>query len=275
MATKPQIPRTEPIGPDGKLGREWGRWFFEIFVYLDNLSNEVSSIFGRTGVVVAAASDYDASQVDNDSGVSGAFVDDALDTLAAADAAALLPKAGGEMSGNITMSSTETVDGRDLSVDGAKLDKMFDPSTNAGTAGTNVTATEYGDAHNHVTVLTLGAVALTPNIPADTEGAGAVIYTFPAGVYVVTATHMDITSGSFGSNTNAADLGIGSLISSGDIATLTTAAMEDYVTGQTVANVSSFVKEKSTIMTAGAPLLFEAGGSHVVNVNVAGIWTPQ
>ncbi len=33
-----------------------------------------------------------------------------------------LPKAGGEMTGNITMSGTETVDGRDLSVDGAKLD---------------------------------------------------------------------------------------------------------------------------------------------------------
>jgi hypothetical protein len=33
-----------------------------------------------------------------------------------------LPKAGGEMTGNITFSGTETVDGRDLSVDGAKLD---------------------------------------------------------------------------------------------------------------------------------------------------------
>jgi len=44
----------------------------------------VSSVFTRVGAVVAAASDYDASQVDNDSGVAGAFVDDALDTLAAA-----------------------------------------------------------------------------------------------------------------------------------------------------------------------------------------------
>tara|TARA_B100001057_G_scaffold16170_1_gene15234 strand:- start:50 stop:1474 length:1425 start_codon:yes stop_codon:yes gene_type:complete len=37
-----------------------------------------------------------------------------------ADAA--LPKAGGQMTGNITMSGSETVDGRDLSVDGTKLD---------------------------------------------------------------------------------------------------------------------------------------------------------
>ena len=41
----------------------------------------VSSIFTRTGDVVAVASDYDASQVDNDSGVTGAFVSDALNTL--------------------------------------------------------------------------------------------------------------------------------------------------------------------------------------------------
>jgi hypothetical protein len=41
----------------------------------------VSSVFGRSGAVVAAASDYDASQVDNDSGVTGTFVSNALDTL--------------------------------------------------------------------------------------------------------------------------------------------------------------------------------------------------
>ncbi len=42
----------------------------------------VVSVFGRTGAVTAAASDYDASQVDNDSGVSGTTVKDALDALA-------------------------------------------------------------------------------------------------------------------------------------------------------------------------------------------------
>lgn len=44
----------------------------------------VASVFTRVGAVVALASDYDASQVDNDSSVPGAFVDDALDTLAGA-----------------------------------------------------------------------------------------------------------------------------------------------------------------------------------------------
>lgn len=145
-------------------------------------------------------------------------------------------------------------------------------TANVGTAGANVTAFEYGDGYNHVTVLTLAAVELTPTIPADAEGAGAIIYTFPAGVYAGHMIHADITSGVMDSATNAADAGFGSLIASGDIATLTTAAMEDWMTGQTVADVSSFVFEKSTIMTAGVPLIFEAAGSHVLHANVAGTW---
>ncbi|NJL03119.1 MAG: hypothetical protein HC910_22060 [Spirulinaceae cyanobacterium SM2_1_0] len=51
----------------------------------------VSSFNSRTGAITPAASDYDASQVDNDSSVSGTFVSDALDalkTLADANASA-------------------------------------------------------------------------------------------------------------------------------------------------------------------------------------------
>ena len=43
--------------------------------------NTVDSVFGRVGAVIALASDYDASQIDNNSSVPGAFVDDALDYL--------------------------------------------------------------------------------------------------------------------------------------------------------------------------------------------------
>lgn len=145
-------------------------------------------------------------------------------------------------------------------------------STNVGTAGTGFTAVEYGDGYNHVTVLTATAAALTPTIPANAEGAGVIAYTFPAGVYVGHAAHLDITAVTADTATNAVDCGVGSLIASGDIATLTTAAMEDWITGQTIADISSPALEKSTIMTAGAPLLFEDAGSHVVHINMAATW---
>lgn len=153
--------------------------------------------------------------------------------------------------------------------------KALRTNANVGTAGTSVTAVEYGDGYNHVTVLTVTAAALAPTtVPADAEGIGAVVYTFPAGVYVGTAIHADLTAftGTGLAATNAVDFGFGSLIASGDIATLTTAAMEDWLTGQTIADISSPATEKSTIMTGGAPLLFEAGDSHVLNLNMAGTW---
>ena len=41
----------------------------------------VTSVFGRTGVVIAVAGDYNSTQITNSSGVTGAFVTDALNTL--------------------------------------------------------------------------------------------------------------------------------------------------------------------------------------------------
>ncbi len=64
---------------------------------------------------------------------------DAADS-AQTTANAALPKAGGQISGNITCAGTETVDGRDLSVDGAKLDGIeasadVTDATNVNAAG--------------------------------------------------------------------------------------------------------------------------------------------
>ena len=51
-----------------------------------------------------------------------------------------LPKAGGQMTGNITMSGAQTVDGRDLSVDGSKLDGIEAGATADQTAAEILTA---------------------------------------------------------------------------------------------------------------------------------------
>ena len=68
-----------------------------------------------------------------------------------------LPKAGGQMTGNITFSGTQTVDGRDLSVDGAKLDSIK-KRTFGNTTGINITTT------SPVTIFEGGIAA--PNVNA-------------------------------------------------------------------------------------------------------------
>lgn len=59
---------------------DWAYFDGTVWRKIDN-TDVVGSVFGRTGAVVAAASDYDASQIDNDSAVSGTYVSNALNTL--------------------------------------------------------------------------------------------------------------------------------------------------------------------------------------------------
>ena len=71
--------------------------------------------------------------------LAAALGDDANFSTTVTDSIATkLPLAGGQMTGNITFSGTQTVDGRDLSVDGAKLDLIEAQADVTDTA--NVTA---------------------------------------------------------------------------------------------------------------------------------------
>ena len=69
------------LNPTGQLSA--GEWMYAIYNDLSSPSSLVYSFAGRTGAVSPTLSDYDASQVDNDSGVTGATVKDALNTLQA------------------------------------------------------------------------------------------------------------------------------------------------------------------------------------------------
>lgn len=62
-------------------------------------SSDVNSVFGRTGVIVAADGDYSASLITNDSSVVGIHVSDALNTLSTSK----LSLSGGLMTGNLDM----------------------------------------------------------------------------------------------------------------------------------------------------------------------------
>ena len=75
-----------------------------------------------------------------------------------------LPLAGGEMTGNITFSSTQTVDGRDLSADGAKLDAI-------STFGASLV--DDADAAAARTTLGLGTAATTASTAYATSAQGS------------------------------------------------------------------------------------------------------
>ncbi|MEM7016101.1 MAG: hypothetical protein AAF512_02030 [Pseudomonadota bacterium] len=69
-------------------GANYRMLFSVLLTYISNaISIPVSTVFGRTGAVTAQNSDYDASQIDNDSSVSGSMVSDALNTLDSSKAA--------------------------------------------------------------------------------------------------------------------------------------------------------------------------------------------
>jgi len=114
-------------------------------------ANTTISTFGASLIDDAAASNARTTL-----GLGSAATTASGDYATAAQGAtadAALPKAGGTMSGNITMAGSQTVDGRDLSVDGAKLDGI----------ATGATAYADADAVNAVESVT-GTLALTGDV---------------------------------------------------------------------------------------------------------------
>jgi len=148
--------------------------------------------------------------------------------------------------------------------------------TPVGTLGTNVTAAHFGDGKNYITILTLTAASLGPPTAATNLAIGALIYTFPAGVHVHTATYMSIGLTVGGVTTDTPDVGIGSVIGSGVVTVLGgTATFEDYITGQTATNCSGTATVKTSVATAGALTgisINEVGGTKTVYLNAADGW---
>ena len=140
---------------------------------------------------------------------------------------------------------------------------------NIGSLPGTVTAVEWGDGFNHVTVLTVTAAVLVPDIPADAEEVGALIYTFPAGVHVVDAVHLDVTAIVTGNTGIAADIGCGSTLAAGDGTTLGAATDEDFLDGQTIAAIQTPAIEKSL---ASDGTVFESSDSKLFHINLAANW---
>lgn len=110
------------------------------------------------------------------------------------------------------------------------LQKVTDISyTNAGTAGTGVVATEYGDAYSHVTVLTISG--LSQAIAGANLGFGKKIYDFPLGAIKCKRALINITLQA-GTDTTVGEIGLGSVVATGSITGLGgTATFENIVDG--------------------------------------------
>jgi len=150
--------------------------------------------------------------------------------------------------------------------------QLVQRATNAGTAGTGVTAAEYGDGHHHKTVLTvstnLGAIA-----GGAALGVGHLVYTLPAGAVIVNAAYMSMALDEDDGNITAdtPDVGLGTTVASGANATLDAvgAAAENILTGQTAADCNGTATVKTV---ADQILVVETGGDHTVYFNVADTW---
>jgi hypothetical protein len=134
-----------------------------------------------------------------------------------------LAKAGGEMSGNITMAGSQTVDGRDLSTDGSKLDGIAASANNYVHPNHSGDVTSSADgaqtiAADAVTYAKMQNVSATDRILGrDSSGAGIVEEITPANLrtminvadnanaYVHPNHSGDVTSSADGAQTIAAD----------------------------------------------------------------------
>jgi len=143
---------------------------------------------------------------------------------------------------------------------------------NVGTAsGTYATAAEYGDNVYHKTVLTLSGA-----LPAIAGGAnlavGRLLYTFPAGdIRVHTAALKGVTIKQTQGNITAdtPDLGLGTVIASGAVATLDgTATFENILTGQTMNDCNGTAEN----FGVGSTLYIKAADAHTIYLNVADGW---
>jgi len=155
-------------------------------------------------------------------------------------------------------------------LDDADQTAKLQTAVNVGTAGTNVTAVEYGAGQEHVTKLTLASVGYTIGDTASLAD-GALIYTLPAGALVVRMASISVgvslTTGT--PTTDTPDVGLGTVIGTGAVATLDgTATFENILTGQTAADVAG----TATVKTVQTSLAIEAADAHTVHFNIADAW---
>ena len=156
----------------------------------DNSTKVATTAYVRSAV--AGVVDSAPAALDTLNELAAALGDDAnYATTTATSIGTKLPKSGGQMTGNITFSGSQTVDGRDLSVDGAKLDNI-----EAGATADQTKADIDNLGINADTVDSLHAASFLRADAADTAGSDI---TFNGGSGAITLTVGSDIRGNVGS----------------------------------------------------------------------------
>jgi hypothetical protein len=145
--------------------------------------------------------------------------------------------------------------------------------TGIGTAGTSCVATEYGDGKNHVTRIVITDLAQTIGEDASL-GVGALIYTFPAGIIAVKSAGGSVAMTIvFATKTDTPEVGLGTVIASGAIATLGAGAatMENITDGVATADVNGTAKVLDSNL-GESTMVIPAASAHTVFLNWADAW---
>ncbi len=154
-----------------------------------------------------------------------------------------------------------------------KTQSPIESYANKGTPNTGVTAVEYGDGYQHISVLTVSqvdALTLADNVAICD---GYLLYTFPAGVIVIDYAYMTMAVTAAEDTTATPDVGLGTAIGTGAVPTVDgTPTFEDIITGQAAANCSGTPTVKTLIPTAGAPFIIESADDRTLHFNVAATW---
>jgi hypothetical protein len=156
-------------------------------------------------------------------------------------------------------------------------------ATGAGTVTTSATtvAAEYGDGVNHITKLTMTAFAMGTSGDNASLGIGAKFYTFPAGTILVeSATIVGGITAAISVTTDTPEVGIGTVIGSGAIATLST-TLEDIVDGGAAGltggdavapDVAGTAFYKGNTFTTGILIKTSGGKARDLFLNAAVAW---
>ena len=149
--------------------------------------------------------------------------------------------------------------------------QMAITSANVGTAGTGVTAVEYGDSYRHITHLTVDTT-----IAAIVKGAndyGILVYTLPTSAQIIKSAYMSMALDSVATDIedDTPDVGIGTVMASGTNGDLSAPATDDDII---VGTGAADCKGTATVLTVGNQVLvIETASAHTVNFNFAATWT--